>query len=129
MGEAKFTAIHACVYIILLNIHEGIGLQARRCITVVLWPRLLTFVSLARHTASCSTALPKVFSRHLQVYQCIRTHKSQHEYMWVANLWTTPVHVHITNSCCSHSASPFLATGLFHYRSLIGDIDKCIGQQ
>ena len=25
-------------------------------------------------TLVCSTALPKVFSRHLQVYQCIRTH-------------------------------------------------------
>ena len=30
---------------------------------------------LARHPANCSTALSKVFSRDLQVYQCIRAHK------------------------------------------------------
>ena len=29
-----------------------------------------------RHTANCSTALPKVSSRDLYVYQCIRPHKN-----------------------------------------------------
>ena len=53
------------------------------------------FCFLARHPASCSTALPKVFSRRLQVYQCIRTRKSQQESMWVAKSGTTSVHVDI----------------------------------
>ena len=62
-------------------------LQVRRC--------GLLYFDLEWHPASCSTVLSKVFSRHLQAYQCIRT----------------PVHVHI--AAWSHSASPFPATGLF----------------
>ena len=59
-------------HIILLNIHKGI-LSAGIGMLFVLWPRVLTFVSLARHPANCSTALPEVFSRDLQVCPCIRT--------------------------------------------------------
>ena len=39
-------------------------------------------------------------------------------------LWTTPVYVHIAIATESHSASLFLATGLFHYKSLIGHIER-----
>ena len=42
---------------------------------IATWSRQLTYVCLARHPANCSTALPKVFSTDLQVYQCIRTQK------------------------------------------------------
>ena len=92
-GEAKFTAIHVALRHLIkyswrdrlpssssawtinephlpyktgLDVMQSHPLRRTR-MTVVLWPRLLTFVSLARHPASCSTALPKVFSRHLQV--------------------------------------------------------------
>ena len=51
--------------IILLNIHKTTSRWY--CMAVVLRPRLLTFACLARHPANCSTALPKVFSRHLPV--------------------------------------------------------------
>ena len=37
--------------------------------------RLLTFACLPRHPANCSTALPEVFSRDLQVCQFMRTLK------------------------------------------------------
>ena len=74
---------HSCT-----SIYEIIwdNTYSRCCMTVVLWPRLLTFVSLTRHPASYSTALSKVFSRHLQVYQCIRTRTSQQESMWTAKI-------------------------------------------
>ena len=43
------------------------------CTTVVLGPRLLSCLLGKAH--SHSTALPKIFSRDLHVYQCIRTQK------------------------------------------------------
>ena len=58
--------------IISLNIHKTTSRWC--CMAVVLRPRLLTFACLAWHPANCSTAFPKVFSRDLQVCQCIRTH-------------------------------------------------------
>ena len=68
-------------YIILLNIHKIFNDFA----WLVHWPWLLTLsCCLSRHTANCSTALSKVFSRDFQVYQCIRTHKTEEESMWVA---------------------------------------------
>ena len=68
-------------YIILLNIHKTFNDFA----WLVHWPWLLTLsCCLSRHTANCSTALSKVFSRGFQVYQCIRTHKTEEESMWVA---------------------------------------------
>ena len=106
---ARFNAIHvACV-----SYYKGIGYKFLLR-SVVLWPRLLPFVSLARHPASCYAALSKVFSKHLQVYQCIRTHKSQQESMWVANIMNHSSTCTHSYSYWSHSASPFLATGLFH---------------
>ena len=51
-----------------------------------------------RHTANCSTAFPKVFSRDLYVYQCISTHirhKTQQESSGLHKSWPTLVHVHI----------------------------------
>ena len=47
-----------------LNIHKP---TSRWHLAVVLRPRLLTFACLAGHPTNCSTALPKVFSRDLQV--------------------------------------------------------------
>ena len=77
-------------YVILLNIHKGIGYKfgVARCCTL----------TSTADSASCCTALPKVFSRHLQVYQCIRTHKSQQESMWVAKIMDY-------SSSCTHSYS------------------------
>ena len=48
--------------IILLNIHKAISLPG--CCTLT---STADFCCLARHPANCSTALPKVFSRDLQV--------------------------------------------------------------
>ena len=49
----------------------------------------LIFASMLAATTSsynCSTALPKVFSRDLQVYQCIIRHKTQLESMLAAKI-------------------------------------------
>ena len=47
--------------------------------TLALWTCIFTsiadlFAGQLRHPVNCTTALPKVFSRDLQVYQCIRAH-------------------------------------------------------
>ena len=92
----------------MLNIHKGIGYKfgVARCCTLT---SAAEFVSLA---ASCSTVLPKVFSRHLQVYpnvsEPISLSRSPCE---LQKSWITPVHNY---SYWSHSASPFPATGQFH---------------
>ena len=56
-------------YIISLNIHKTLRIDF---VGLVLWPRTAHFCLLGK---AHSKLLPKVFSRDLQVYECIRTHK------------------------------------------------------
>ena len=59
--------------IISLNIHKTTSRwHLPGCCTLT---STADFCCLARHTTKCSTALPEVFSRDLQVCQFIRTHK------------------------------------------------------
>ena len=54
---------------------------------------LVTSACFARHPANCSTGLPKVFSKDLQVCQCIRTHmKLSRSPCELHKLWPTLVH-------------------------------------
>ena len=67
----------------------------------------------------------QVFPRYsVNIYKCTNASelKSQQESMWVAKIMNH-------SSTCSYLASPFLATGVFHYHwGLVGDINrwKCI---
>ena len=59
----------AILNIILLNIHKHFTLALHDCCTLT---STADYCSFARHTAKCSTGLPKVF---IKFYQCIRTHE------------------------------------------------------
>ena len=120
-------------YVILLNIHKGIGYNFR-----VAW---LLYFDLWLPTLfpwqGTQPAVLQLFPRYsVDIYKCTNASELislSRSPCGLQKLWTTPVHVHIAieSSYQSHSASLFWATGLFHYRGLVGDIDrwKCIGQQ
>ena len=63
-GEAKFTERDHVAYIILLNIHKGIGYLACCCTLT----STADFCFLGKAPASCSTALSKVDS--VDIYKC-----------------------------------------------------------
>ena len=78
------------------------------CMTVVLCILLLAWQGTQ---LNCFTALPKLFSRDLQVYQCIRTNLSRSPSGFAKLTVCTLVHVPLTYG--SFSYTPFWVTGMY----------------
>ena len=78
-------------YVILLNLHKG-RLQLPRCMTVVLWPRLLTLLP-CRGT---QPTILQLFPRYsVDIYKCTNASElislSRRVHVGCKNLWTTSV--------------------------------------
>ena len=117
-------------YVILLNIHEGYAYKFGVPWLLYFdldWQLLFPF-------QGTQPTVLQLFPRYsVNIYKC--TNASE-----LISLSRSPCGLQKLDhsSTCthsysywSHSASLFWATGLFHYRGLVGDIDrwKCIGQQ